>query len=110
MFKEHRSTVFGGYTASQSLWSNGFPVYIQASFPNQKEQFVIEFHKRPTTSSADFCAKTPQSAIGVWELKSKEKAGSSECMYNLNTGCDNALLTLSPVTLKGAIYFHVQLV
>ncbi len=81
-------------------------MYIQAPFPNQKEQFVIEFHKRPITS--DLSARTPQVAIGVWELKSKDRAGSSECMYNLNTGCDNATLTLSPVSLKGVISFHAH--
>jgi hypothetical protein len=100
MFKEHVSTVSGAYVASQSVWSNGFPVYFQVLRPNQKDQFVVEFNMRPSTALDSLSAKH---AVGVWELKSKAKIGSSECLFNFNTECDNPLLTLPPVTLKGAI-------
>ena len=110
MFKLKRWTVSGGYVASQSLWRNGFPVYFQAPLPNQKEQFVIEFHMRPSMPSANSSARTPHSVFGVWELKSKDKTGSSECMYNLNTGCDNPLLTIAPVTLHGELFSVISLV
>ena len=77
MFKEHRSTVSGAYFASQSLWRNGFPVYIQAPLPNQKEPFVVEFHMRPKLGSADSLAATPQPCVGVWELKAKDRSGTA---------------------------------
>ncbi len=93
MLKEQRGTS-GGYFASQSLWRNGFPVYFQTTMPNQKEQLIIEFHMRPSMTAADVAQ-----SVGTWELKSKDKSGSSECMHNFNTGCDNASLTLPPVSL-----------
>ena len=105
MFKEHRSTVSGAYFASQSLWCNGFPVYVQAPLPNQKEQFVVEFHMRPVLGSADSSVETPEACVGVWELKAKDKSGSSECLFNFNTGCDNSDVTLPPVTLRGVFRY-----
>ena len=49
MFKEHRSTVSGAYFPSQSLWRNGFPVYIQAPMPTQKEPCIARL--RPASLS-----------------------------------------------------------
>jgi hypothetical protein len=102
MLKEQISTVTGAYVASQTVWSDGFPVYFQIPRPNQKEQFVVEFHMRPTTCT-NLSAMTLQSAVGVWELKSKDKVGSSECVLNFNTECSSTLLMLPPVTLQGTV-------
>lgn len=96
MLKEQRSTVSGAYLASQSLWRNGFPVFCQVPLPNQKEQFIVEFHMRLLNSS-----------VGVWELKSEDMAGTSESLYRFNTGCQSALLTLPPVTMTGASTFYL---
>jgi hypothetical protein len=102
LLKEQRGTS-GAYFASQSLWRNGFPVYFQATMPNEKEQFIIEFFMRPCMTASDVAR-----SVGIWELKSKDKIGSSECMHNFDTGCDNASLTLPPVPpplLTGEICF-----
>ena len=97
MLKEQRSTVSGAYLASQSLWRNGFPVFCQVPLPNQKEQFIVEFHMRLLNSS-----------VGVWELKSEDMAGTSESLYTFNTGCQSALLTLPPVTMTGASALYLK--
>ena len=67
--------------------------------PNQKEQCTIEFHMRPSMAAGDVAQ-----SVGIWELKSKDKSGSSECMHNFDTGCDNSSLTLPPATLTGAMF------
>ena len=100
MLKEHKMTFSGAYVASQSVWINGFPVYFQVPLPNQKHQFAVEFHMRPSSSTA-LPTMTPNSDVGVWELKSKDKVGSSECIFNFDTKCGSAQMTLPPVTLEG---------
>ncbi len=100
--KGHSSTFLGTYVASQSVWSNGYPVYFQVQRPNQKDRFAVEFHMRPS-SPVDMSATTPLAHVGVWELKCKDKVGTSDCVLNFNTECDSLQWTLAPVTLQGAL-------
>jgi hypothetical protein len=103
MQKLTSNPVSGAYIASHSHWSNGFPVYTQTCLPiQQSEHYVIEFHMRLEATAANSSDGILQRRLGVWELKSADRAGAAHCLFNFNTQCDSAILTIPPVTSKGS--------